>query len=128
MNAQTMAWGLQDDLSDVFRCSETPCGSVRVRTPLTYPDGTLIDLCLIAGDDGTVAVTDNGDTIGWLCLQSATGLTRGQNTKIAGVCRSLNVAKAGSRITAISQDRRTLGEQVARVAQAAVLISHIESG
>ena len=128
MNAETIARRLQDDLPYIFRCSEAPGGSVRVRTPLTYPDGTLIDLFLIAKDDGTVMVTDNGDTIGWLGLQSATGLTRDQNTKIAMVCGSLNLAKAGSRISAISQDSRTLGGPVARVAQAAVLISHIAFG
>ena len=125
MNAETMAPGLQDKLSDVFECSETPGGSVRVRTPLTYPDGTLIDLFLIAGEDGAVVVTDYGDTIGWLRTQSARGLTSGQNRKITRVCESLNVARAQGRITVIAQDSRTLGEAVARVAQAAVLISHI---
>ncbi len=124
MNAESTATGLPD----FFRCSEMPDGSVRVRTPLTYPDGTLIDLFLIYRDDGTVAVSDNGDAIGWLGLQSAAGVTRDQNVKIVKVCRSLNVAKVGNRISAISQDRRTPGEQVAMVAQAAILISHIASG
>ena len=125
MNAEAMAPGLQDSLSGIFECSETPSGSVRVRTPLTHPDGTLVDLFLIARDDGAVVVTDNGDTIGWLRTQSAGGLTRGQNTKIAQVCQSLNVARAQNRVTVIAQDCRTLGDPVARVAQAAVLISYI---
>ncbi len=72
-------------------------------------------------DDWAVVVTDHGDTIGWLRMQSA----RGQNRKIARVCRSLNVARAQNRVTVIAQNCRTLGEPVARVAQAAVLISHI---
>ena len=128
MNAETMVPGLQDKLSDIFEYSETPGGSVRVRTPLTCPDGTLIDLFLIAGDDGAVVVTDYGDTIGWLRTQSAMGLTRSQDVKIARVCESLNVERVESRITVISKDRRTLREPVARVAQAAVLISHIDFG
>ena len=37
MNAETMAPGLQDSLSGIFECSETPNGSVRVRTLLTHP-------------------------------------------------------------------------------------------
>ena len=125
MNAETMALGLQDSLSGIFECSETPNGSVRVRTLLTHPDGDLIDLFLIPRDDGAVVVTDYGDTIGWLRTQSAVGLTSGRNRKITRVCRSLNVARAQGRITVIAQDSRTLGEAVARVAQAAVLISHI---
>ena len=125
MKSEAVVRGLQDSLSDIFECSETPSGSVRVRTPLTYPDGTLVDLFLIPRDDGAVVVTDYGDTIGWLRTQSAKGLTRGQNRKIARVCQGLNVARAQGRITVIAQDCRTLGEPVARVAQATVLISHI---
>ena len=82
MNAETMALGLQDSLSGIFECSETPNGSVRVRTLLTHPDGDLVDLFLIPRDDGAVVVTDYGDTIGWLRTQSARGLTSGQNRKI----------------------------------------------
>ena len=125
MNVEAIVQGLQDSLPDIFSCTETPSGSVRVRTLLTYPDGTLIDLFLMGRDDGAVVVTDYGDTIGWLRTQSARGLTRGQNRTIAQVCRSLNVARAQNRVTVIAKDRRTLGEPVARVAQAAVLISHI---
>ena len=62
MNAETMALGLQDSLSGIFECSKTPNGSVRVRTLLTHPDGDLVDLFLIPRDDGTVVVTDYGDT------------------------------------------------------------------
>ena len=125
MNVEAMVQGLQDSLPDIFNCTETPSGSVRVRTRLTYPDGTLVDLFLMGRDDGAVVVTDYGDTIGWLRMQSARNLTRGQNRRIARVCRSLNVARAQNRITVIAQDRRALGEPVVRVAQAAVLISHI---
>ena len=125
MNVEAIVQGLQDSLPDIFRCTETPSGSVHVRTRLTYPDGTLVDLFLMGRDDGAVVVTDYGDTIGWLRMQSARNLTRGQNRRIARVCRSLNVARAQNRITVIAQDRRALGEPVVRVAQAAVLISHI---
>ena len=125
MNAEAMVRGLQDSLPDIFKCTVTPSGSVRVRTRLTYPDGTLVDLFLMGRDDGAVIVTDYGDTIGWLRMRSARGLTRGQNRKIARVCQSLNVARAQNRVTVIAQDCRTLGDPVARVAQAAVLISYI---
>ena len=125
MNVEAMVNGLHGSLSDIFKCTETPSGAVRIRTKLTYPDGTLIDLFLMGRDDGAVVVTDYGDTIGWLRMQSARGLTRGQNRKIARVCRSLDVARAQNRLTVIAQDRRSLGEPVARVAQATVLISHI---
>ena len=125
MNSEAMVRGLKDSLSDIFECSETPNGSVRVRTPLTHPDGTLVDLFLVPGDDGTVMVTDHGDTNGWLRTQSGRGLTGSQDEKVSRLCRSLNVERSQGRITVIAQDSRTLAETVARVAQAAVLVSHI---
>ena len=125
MNSDSMVRGLQKSLSDIFECSEMPGGSVRVRTPLTHPDGTLVDVFLIPGDDQKIVVTDLGDTIGWLRTQSAGGLTGSQDGRISRLCRSMNVERAQGRITVIARDSMTLGESVARVAQAAVLISHI---
>ncbi len=125
MNVEAIVRGMQDSLPDIFNCTAMPSGSVRVRTPLTYPGGTLVDVLLMGRDDGAVVVTDFGKTIRWLRVQSARGLTRGQNRKIAKVCQSLNVARTQNRITVIARDCRALGEPVIRVAQAAVLISHI---
>ncbi|MDE2802613.1 MAG: hypothetical protein OXK21_07015 [Chloroflexota bacterium] len=125
MNVNSMIRGLQDSLPDIFSCTELPSGSVRVRTRLTHPDGTLVDVLLMGRADGAVVVTDYGDTIGWLRTQSVRGLTRGQNRKIARVCQSLNVARTQNRFTVIAKDCRALGDPVVRVAQAAVLISHI---
>ena len=127
MNSDAMVRWLQNSLSDFFECSEMPGGSVRVRTPLTHPDGTLVDLFLIPGDDRKVEVSDSGDTTGWLRTQSAGGLTASQNGQISRLCRNLNVQKSQGRITVVARDRQTLGESVARVAQAAVLITHIAS-
>lgn len=125
MNSDSMVRGLKDSLSDIFECSEMPGGSVRVRTPLTHPDGTLVDVFLIPGDDQKIVVTDLGDTTGWLRTQSAGGLTGSRNGKVSRLCRSMNVERAQGRITVIARDSRTLAESVARVAQAAVLVSHI---
>lgn len=120
-----MVRGLQDSLPDIFSCTELPSGSVRVRTRLTYPDGTLVHVLLMGRADGAVVVTDFGKTIRWLRMRSDKGLTRGQNRKISRVCQSLNVVRTQNRVTVIAKDCRTLGDPVARVAQAAVLISHI---
>ena len=125
MNVEAMVQGLQDSLPDIFNCTEMPSGSVRVRTRLTYPDGTLVDVFLMGRADGRVVVTDFGDTIGWLRMRSDKDLTRGQNRKIARVCQSLNVARTQNRVTVMAKNCRALGDPVVRVAQAAVLISHI---
>jgi len=125
MNVEAIVRGMQGSLPDIFNCTQLPSGSVRVRTRLTYPDGTLIDVLLMGRADGAVIVTDFGKTIRWLRMRSDRGLTRGQNRKISRVCQSLNVARTQNRVTVLAKDCRTLGDPVARVAQAAVLISHI---
>ena len=117
---------LQDSLSDAFKFSEAPGGAVRLRTPLTYPDGTLIDLFLIARDDGAVVVTDHGETTGWLQMRSDKSITRSQTDSMARICQSLYVSREEGGVLAISEDHRSLAESVARVVQAAVLISHVE--
>ena len=60
---------LRNGMSGLFECSPAPNGSVRVRTPMTLPDGDLIDVFMIERDSGYV-VTDFGDTLGWLRMQS----------------------------------------------------------
>ncbi len=126
MNAESLVLELQDSLSDAFKCSEAPGRAVRLRTPLTYPDGTLIDLFLIARDDGTAVVTDHGEATGWLEMRSGKGIARNQTERMACICQSLDVSRERGRVLDIAKDCRSLGESVARVVQAAVLISHVE--
>lgn len=121
-----MVQELQSSLSNAFKCSNAPGGAVRVRTPLTYPDGTLIDLFLIPRDEGAVVVTDHGETTGWLQMRSGKGITRRQSGWIARICQSLEVSREQGRVLDIAKNHRSLGESVARVLQAAVLISHFE--
>ncbi len=55
-------------LSELFSCSPLN-GYLRVRTPLLYPDGDVIDL-FVKEAEGVVTVSDLGETLRWLRTQS----------------------------------------------------------
>lgn len=59
---------LRNGLSSLFACSPFN-GYLRVRTPLLYPDGDVIDL-FVYESDGVVTVSDLGETLRWLRTQS----------------------------------------------------------
>jgi hypothetical protein len=75
----------------LFECSPAPREGIRVRTFLLYPDGGIIDVFVVERD-GQLEVTDFGEALGWLRLQSPRGhLSPKQKRLIADVCLTLGV-------------------------------------
>jgi hypothetical protein len=69
MNPQTPCDALARTLSQLFVCE--PHGDFqRVRTPYLYPDGDHIDLFCKTETDGTITVSDLGETSRWLRMQT----------------------------------------------------------
>ena len=113
-----------ESLSPLFVCSPFPRG-VRVRTPLMYPDGGVVDVFVVESASG-YTVTDYGDALGWLGLQSVSqGLSPKQNLLVSDVCQTLRLELLGDalQITSVSIDM--LSESVVRVAQGAVRVSDL---
>ncbi len=50
---------------ELFRVSTLPSGVIRLRTPLTHPDGTVVDVFVSSNPPG-FRVSDLGDTLGLL--------------------------------------------------------------
>jgi len=66
-------------------------GLLRIRTPLLYPDGDVIDLFVQSGTQVHV-LTDAGETMRWLRTQSLGGkLTDKQRKTVQDVCLTHNV-------------------------------------
>jgi hypothetical protein len=61
---------IQQQMGDLFQCAEVG-RFVRIRTPFMYPDGDYIDLFMEAAGD-VVTLTDLGETIRWLKMQTIT--------------------------------------------------------
>ena len=78
MNTTELCSIVGQSLPLLFVCSETQHEAVRVRTPMLYPDGGVVDVFVLTRGNGYV-VTDFGDALGWLWLQSVSpGARRGR--------------------------------------------------
>ena len=101
-----------------FECSPAPQEGVRVRTPLMYPDGDLVDVFVLQRGDGYM-VTDFGDALGWLSLQS--GSVR--QSLIESLCRTLGIELQRGQLILRSDASDALEKTVLRLAQAVVSVS-----
>ena len=125
MNAVTLCTALQQAVPPLFVCSPAPQEGVRVRTSMLYPDGGVVDVFVLERNDGYI-VTDFGDALGWLGLQSVTQRrSPKQNALIQDVCQTLRIEIDCDRLMLRGVAIGALGESVLRVAQAAVRVSDL---
>ena len=111
-------------IGDLFTCSQH--GEYqRVRTPYLYPDGDIIDVfCKAQGD--VVLVTDLGETLRWLRMQSTSPRrSQKQRALIQDVCLTHGVELYKGVLLARSRPGDQLPAVVSRVAQAALRVSDL---
>lgn len=108
-------------LGSLFRCSTTGRGFIRIRTPFLYPDGGVVDVFL---DDDTV--TDFGEALGWLRVQTATGKrSPRQDRLVQDVVQTHGVTLRNGQLSLLVPESSRLAETVIGVAQAAVRVADI---
>ncbi len=116
---------LRASLGELFECSETPRGFVRVRTPFFYPDGGVIDLFVIRRD-GRLDVTDFGEALGWLRLQTPSGRrSPKQDSLVQDVCLTLGVELFKGQLVMRCKAPDDLAVAVMRLGQAAVRVGDL---
>ena len=107
----------------LFECSPAPQEGVRVRTPLMYPDGGIVDVFVLERDDGYM-VTDFGDALGWLHMQSESmQQSQEQRLMVEDLCRTLGIELHSGQLVLRSDADDTLEKTVLRVAQAVASVS-----
>ncbi len=110
-------------IGQVLECDDLD-GYTRVRTPFSYPDGSVIDL-FVRDVDGVTTVTDLGETSRWLELNALSEKrTAKQHFLIDCVSRSLGVDIFKGMIE-VTTSPALLAEAFTRVAQAAVRVGDI---
>ena len=125
MNTSDLCASIGQELPALFECSPAPHEGVRVRTPLLYPDGDIVDVFVLEQGKDFI-VTDFGDALGWLRMQSASSRrSRKQQFLIEDVCQTLGVEFSRGRLVLRSGAGDTLGETVLRLAQAVVRVSDL---
>lgn len=125
MTADEVQIALRDGLPALYDCAPGPESAVRIRTPLMYPDGGLVDLFALDRPDG-LALTDFGETLGWLAMQSASPkLSARQKRLAADACRGLGVSLKPGELLMRAVRPDDLADAVQRLAQAAVRVSDL---
>lgn len=125
MNSVEICVSLRESLSPLFECSPAPIEGVRVRTPMMYPDGGIVDVFVLERGE-TYTITDFGDALGWLQLQSVSrSRSRRQLLLIDDVCQTLRVELFKGQLVIRGVNAEELGDAVIRLAQAVVRVSDV---
>ena len=67
-----LSFKLEEEFNNLFSVEEHGYGYVKLKTPFTFPDGTVIDVYLKLNKDGEIEhITDLGCTLGWVYLNSS---------------------------------------------------------
>jgi hypothetical protein len=124
MNAEELCASLRAATSPLFECIPAPQQGIRVRTPFLYPDGGVIDVFVLERG-GCIEVTDFGEALGWLRMQSVRGqLSPKQKRLIEDVCLTLGVELFRGQLMRRVEDNR-VSEAVLQVAQAALRVADL---
>ena len=125
MNNDELCLAIGELLPTLFECTPAPREGVRVRTPLMYPDGGIVDVFVLE-QSGRYSITDFGETLGWLRMQSvSTRRSPKQNRMVEDTCQTLGVELHRGQLMLRSGAADGLGEAVLRLAQAAVRVSDL---
>ena len=125
MNAHELCVSLGKSLPALFECTPAPREGVRVRTPLMYPDGGMVDVFVVE-QSGRCYVTDFGETLGWLRMQSTSARRSPKQTRmVEDACQTLGVKLDRGQLMLPANVSGGLGEAVLRLAQAAVRVSDV---
>ena len=125
MNSNELCSAIGETLPALFECSPAPQEGVRVRTPLLYPDGDVVDVFVLERDSNYI-VTDYGDALGWLGMQSVSvRRSQKQQLLVEDVCQTLGIELNRGQLVLRSRPDDALGETVIRLAQAIVRVSDL---
>lgn len=112
-------------VAPLFVCSPAPQEGVRVRTPMLYPDGGVVDVFVLDRGNRYI-VTDYGDALGWLGSQLISRrLSPKQLFLVEDVCQTLRIQLFHRQLVIREIKGEALGESVLRVAQAVVRVSDL---
>jgi hypothetical protein len=122
----TISDGIHGRLPELFECVATPRGHQRVRTPFLFPDGGLVDVYVVERDGGRFEVTDFGEALGWLRLQTVSGRrSPKQDRLLQDACLTHGVEMFRGQLLARCPDREGISDCVVRVAQAVVRVADL---
>lgn len=125
MNSIALCAAIRDGLPTLFDCTPAPREGVRVRTPMMYPDGGIVDVFILGRDD-SYTLTDFGEALSWLRMQTVNPRrTPKQLGLIQDVCQTLGVELHHGQLILRPLSFDELSDGVTRLSQAVVRVSDI---
>ena len=111
-------------LGALFTCSEVN-NNTRIRTPFLYPDGDVIDL-FYTEPDGKPTVTDFGETLRWLRMQSLSPRRSPRQQKLVeDVCLNHGIELHNGMLMSQVKKEENLAETVIRLTQGAMRVADL---
>jgi len=111
---------IAETIGQLYTCSEVN-GFVRIRTPYLYPDGDVIDLYL---KPETQTLTDLGETLGWLDMQTWTqSLSKKQDQLLNDILITYGIELYEGML--LVRVRDNMAEAITRLAQGAIATSNL---
>ncbi len=115
---------IADHLRELYTCSQQG-EYIRVRTPLLYPDGDVVDV-YVHSQNGGGTVSDLGETTAWLRTQSTASRRSPKQTRlIEDVCLTLDVEFFKGMLCARYDNNEAMVAAIERVSQSAVRVSDL---
>lgn len=125
MNVDELSRQVALTVPALFSCRPAPRGRVRVRTPMLYPDGGVVDVFVVERGDARY-VTDFGEALGWLQMKSDVDeRSPKQMQLIQGICRTLRIELRAGQLELPATSLEQIGEAVLRLAQAVVQVADV---
>lgn len=115
---------LETGLGATFSVAEKG-DTLRVRTPFLFPDGDVIDV-FVRDDGGVLTLTDFGEALGWLRMQSRTERrSPKQQRMVEEICKTQGVELFEGQLTLRCSNRAGFPEALVRLGEAMVRVSDI---
>ena len=125
MNTNELCSYIGNSLPALFECTPAAHEGVRVRTPLLYPDGGIVDVFVLERN-GRYIVTDFGDALGWLRVQSVSARrSPRQQFLIGDTCQTMGIELRDGQLLLNASEVDSLGEVVLRLAHGVVRVSDL---
>ena len=126
MSTGELCTAMREGMSSLYQCSPSKEGKVRIATPFLYPDGDIVEVFIVPTTDGFV-VTDYGESLGWLRMQSSRQgkLSPKQQSLLDDVCLTLGVEFDHGQLSLRCDRIDEIPKVVQRLGQAAVRVSDL---
>ena len=122
----TVCQEIASNIGGLFSCTEAANGYVRIRTPYLYPDGDIIDLFYKKVESGKMVLTDLGETLRWLRMQSISReRSKKQNLLINDICQTHGIQPPYRGMLIVQATSQNLVDEMTQLAQVCMRVADL---